>query len=176
MMITMSQDTKANPADPAYDGAAMELIVSQWRHERPDIDPEPMAVCGEIWRAADRLRQGVLVNWSKWGLDLAGSDVMLTLRRQGKGKTMSPSDLAKEMMLSTSAMTNRLDRLEKRGLIERNIDRNDRRGIRIELTDEGFSLADEMIVSHVETEERLISKLAGAERKQLRELLTKIGA
>ena len=171
----MSQDKKAKPRDITSGGAVMESILAQWRRERPDIDPEPMAVCGEIWRAGERLRQGVLANWSAWGLDLAGSDVMLTLRRQGQGETLSPSALAKEMMLSTSAMTNRLDRLEKRGLIKRTMDPNDRRGLRIELSEEGFALADEMIVSHVNTEERMLSALTDAERNDLRTLLTKIG-
>lgn len=174
-MGAMSQGEKNKPGDAASGGAAMESILAQWRRERPDMDPRPMAVCGEVWRAAERLRQGVLANWSNWGLDIAGADVMLALRRQGRGETLSPSGLAKEMMLSTSAMTNRLDRLEKRGLIKRTLDPNDRRGLRIDLSDEGFALADEIIVGHVETEERLISALTDAERTQLRTLLAKIG-
>ena len=152
----------------------METILSQWQRERPDIDASPMAVCGEIWRASERVRQGVLANLSHYDLDLAGFDVILTIRRQGRGETLSPSALAEEMMLSTSAMTNRLERLEKRGLIERSMDPNDRRGIKVKLTDEGFSLADEMVVSHVETEERMLSALSATERTQLRSLLTKI--
>ena len=152
----------------------MDTLLAQWRRERPDIDPEPMAVCGEIWRAGERLRQGVTANWSDWGLDLAGSDVMLTLRRQGQGETLSPSELAKDLMLSTSAMTNRLDRLEKHGLIERMMDPNDRRALRIGLSKKGFELADEMIASHVKTEERMLSALTKAERSKLRALLVKI--
>jgi len=171
----MRQDKKTESHDITSDGAVMETILSQWRHERPDIDPAPMAVCGEIWRAAERLRQGVLANLSDCGLDLAGFDVLLTLRRQGHGESLSPSALAKEMMLSTSAMTNRLDRLEKRGLIQRTTDPNDRRGLKILLSDEGFALANEMVVSHVETEERMLCALTDADRKQLRTLLTKIG-
>ena len=142
--------------------------------ERPDIDPAPMAVCGQIWQTGEILRQGVIANWSNYGLDFAGSDVILTLRRQGHGATLSPSELAKDMMLSTSAMTNRLDRLEERGLIKRTMDPNDRRGLRIVLTDEGFALADEMVVTHVATEERMISVLTDAERDQIRALLSKI--
>ena len=172
----MSQDRKTGSRGNPSSGAAMETILAQWRRERPDIDPEPMAVCGEIWRAGERLRRGVLANWSDWGLDLAGSDVMLTLRRQGRGETLSPSALAKEMMLSTSAMTNRIDRLEKRGLIRRTVDPDDRRGLRIELSEEGFALADEMILSHVKTEDRMLSALTDAERKRLRTLLAKVGA
>jgi len=88
---------------------------------------------------------------------------------------LSPSALAKDMMLSTSAMTSRLDRLEKRGLIERQSDPNDRRGLKIVLTDAGFALADDLVVSHVQTEERLLSALSEQERAQLRGLLAKVG-
>jgi len=171
----MSQNKKTESHDITSGESTMETILSQWRRERPDIDPAPMAVCGEIWRAGERLRQGVLANLSDYGLDLAGFDVILTLRRQGHGKSLSPSALAKEMMLSTSAMTNRLDRLEKRGLIQRTMDPNDRRGLKILLSGEGFALANEMVVSHVETEEQMLCALTDAERNQLRTLLTKIG-
>ena len=170
----MGQDEKARAGSSPAD-STIDSILAQWRRERPDIDSRPMAVCGAVWRASEHLRRGVLANWKRWGLDFPGSDVMLTLRRQGQGKTLSPSDLAKEMMLSTSAMTNRLDRLEKRGLVARTLDPNDRRGIRIQLTGAGFDLVEEMIVSHVETEERLISALSQSERTQLRTLLAKLG-
>jgi len=88
---------------------------------------------------------------------------------------LSPSALAKDMMLSTSAMTSRLDRLEKRGLIERQSDTNDRPGHKSVLTDAGLALADDLVVSHVQTEERLLSALSEKEREQLRGLLAKVG-
>lgn len=153
---------------------SLDSLLEQWRRERPDIDPAPMAVCGEIWRAGERIRQKVLANVSGYGLDIAGLDVLLTLRRQGKGQVLSPSELSKEMMLSTSAMTNRLDRLEKRGLVKRMSDPEDRRGLKIILSDEGYALADEIIVSHVETEAMMLSKLTTKEQDQLRGLLGKI--
>ena len=155
-------------------GVSMDEILAQWRRERPDIDPSPMGVCGELWRAGERLRQGVQANLADHNLDLAGFDVLLTLLRQGGGKVLSPSALAKEMMLSTSAMTNRLDRLETRGLITRSTHPNDRRAIQIALSDDGRALAGRIIASHVETEERLIAALTKAERRQLRQLVSKI--
>jgi len=154
----------------------MEAILAQWKRERPDIDPAPMAVVGEIWRASERVRQKIHANLADHGLDRAGFDVLLTLRRQGRENALSPSALAKEMMLSGSAMTNRLDRLEKRDLLQRTMDPNDRRGLQIALTSAGFALADELIISHLETEERLLSRLSNADRLQLRALLGKIGA
>jgi len=172
----MSQDEKRRSArGDRSRGSTTETIVAQWRRERPDIDPIPMAVVGEILRSSERLRQSLQDNWATFGLDLAGSDVILTLRRQGRGEALSPSALAKDMMLSASAMTNRLDRLEKRGLIKRTRDPNDRRGLKIVLTEEGFALADKMLVPHVETEKRMLSALTNKERDQLRTLLAKIG-
>lgn len=156
-------------------GAPMDSILSQWRRERPDLDPSPMAVCGDVWRAGERLRQGVVANVAGADLDLAGFDVVLTLRRQGGDGSLSPSALAKDMMLSTSAMTNRLDRLEKRGLIARQTDPDDRRGLIIVLTAAGYALADSLVASHVATEERMLEALSAEEREQLRALLNKIG-
>ena len=152
----------------------MDNLLAQWRSERPDLDPSPMAVCGEVWRAGERLRQGVVANIAGADLDTAGFDVLLTLRRQGRGNALSPSALAKDMLLSTSAMTNRLDRLEKRGLIARQTDPDDRRGLRIVLTEAGFTLVDNLVASHLATEERMLAALSAKEREQLRALLTKI--
>lgn len=113
---------------------SISSLVNQWQRERPDIDSRPMAVCGQVWRTGDILRKQVAQNQAKYDMDSARSDVLFTLRRQGRGKHLSPSELAGEMMLSTSAMTNRLDRLEKKGLIKRLADPNDRRGLKITLS------------------------------------------
>lgn len=171
----MSQDKKPKPLDIPPGGTTMDSLVAQWNRERPDIDPASMVVCGEIWRAGERLRRAVLANLSDNDLDMAGFDVILSLRRQGKGKSLSPSALSKEMMLSTSAMTNRLDRLEKRGLIKRTQDPKDRRGLKIILSEAGFALADKLVLSHVEAEQRMLSGLTASEQDLLRSLLPKIG-
>ncbi|KUL95609.1 MarR family transcriptional regulator [Bosea sp. WAO] len=164
-------------ADEAGQGGPLDSILMQWRRARPDIDASPMVVCGTIWRAAERIRLGVGRNLAGEDLDFAGFDVLMTLRRQGeRGGSLTPSELAKDMMLSTSAMTNRLDRLERRGLIARQSDPQDRRSLRIVLTDEGFALIERLVVSHVETEERLIARLDKAERALLTALLTKVAA
>lgn len=158
-------------------GGPLDSILAQWRVARPDIDPSPMAVCGAVWRAGERIRQGLAGNLAGAELDFAGFDVLMTLRRQGEhGGSLTPSELAKDMMLSTSAMTNRLDRLEKRGLIARQADPQDRRSLRILLTPEGFALIERLVVSHVATEERLLSPLGASEREQLKALLAKVAA
>jgi len=166
----MGQDKKEE-CTPKKD---IDDILSQWRRQRPDVDPTAMAICGDVWRASEILRRGVMANLKRYDLDFPQFDVVMTLRRQGRGETLSPSTLAKEMMLSTSAMTNRLDRLEKRGLIKRIVDPNDRRGLKITLTEAGFDLADEMLVSHVACEAAMLDGLSEAEGQQLRHLLAKI--
>lgn len=172
----MSQAPKVKSRSKSVDDEKMiDDILVQWRRERPDLDPTSMAVCGDVLRTAEVIRQGILVNISTYKLDFPQFDVIMTLRRQGAGETLSPSHLAKEMMLSTSAMTNRLDRLEKRGFIERIVDPNDRRGLKIALTQEGFALADEIVESHVKTEDVMLEKLSADEALTLRELLRKIG-
>ncbi|WP_417841809.1 MarR family winged helix-turn-helix transcriptional regulator [Terasakiella sp.] len=172
----MSQDRVINVcSNREAGGKNTDDILTQWRRERPDIDPTSMAICGDVWRASDVLRRGVMANLARYDLDFPQFDVVMTLRRQGKGETLSPSVLAKEMMLSTSAMTNRLDRLEKRDLIKRIVDPNDRRGLKIMLTEAGFALADEMVVSHVQTEDKMLEKLSAEEGAQLRDLLSRIG-
>lgn len=149
-------------------------ILTQWQRERPDIDSSPMAVCGQIWRTADILRKAVQQNHNNYSMDFARSDVLFTLRRQGKGKSLSPSELANEMMLSTSAMTNRLDKLEQAGLIKRHPDPKDRRALKIALTPKGFALADKMVKSHVQTEANKLKKLTKNQQQTLLDLLAKI--
>lgn len=157
------------------EGAPLDSILAQWRQARPDIDPSPMVVCGAIWRAGERLRQGIGANLAGADLDFAGFDVLMTLRRQGeRGGSLTPSELARDMMLSTSAMTNRLDRLAQRGLIERQADPQDRRSLRIVLTEAGFALIERLVVSHVATEERLLAGLDRSEREQLKTLLARV--
>nr|WP_298373611.1 MarR family transcriptional regulator [uncultured Halomonas sp.] len=156
------------------EGAELDRIVMQWQRERPDIDPECMAVCGAIWRAGKRLSQGLKENLERFDLDFPSMDVLLTLRRQGAGQSMSPSKMATDMMLSTAAMTARLDRLESRGLIERQREAKDRRGVSISLTKQGFSLADDVVVGHATAEDAMLASLDAKERAELRALLARV--
>lgn len=154
--------------------STMDSILDQWKKVRPDLDPAPMAVCGDVWRAGHFLNQGVLENCKNYNLDFPGLDLLLTLRRQGPDTPRTPKELAEDMMLSSAAMTNRLDRLEKRDLLVREADPEDRRSIRVRLTEEGVKLADEVVVTHIETENRLLSMLSEEEQNQLRFLLSKL--
>ena len=161
-------------------------MMDRWHLRRSPASP-PRSATSAVSRSASAKpsatggRSGTFDTATGFGagvtttVSYTATDVLLTLRRQGRGRALSPSELAEDMMISTSAMTNRLDRLQKRGLIERQADPSDRRALRIVLTETGFALADRIVVSHVATEERLVSALSGEERAQLRRLLAKIG-
>jgi DNA-binding MarR family transcriptional regulator len=100
--------------------------------------------------------------------------VLATLRRAGPPFQLNPSELAKAMMLSSGAMTNRLDRLEEQGLVARLPDPSDRRGTIVALTDEGRARIDAAVESHVRNEERLLSALSAKEQDQLDAILKKL--
>jgi len=170
----MSQEPASKSSKKQSKKSSMDTVLGQWAHEHPELDLSAMAVIGEIVIASEFLRRGIQKLWAKVGLDFAALDVILTLRRQGQGQALSPSALAKEMMLSSAATTNRLDRLEKRGLIRRQNNPDDRRAIQVVLTSEGFSLAEEMIGPHVAAQQEMMSPLSEEERIQLRTLLLKI--
>jgi DNA-binding MarR family transcriptional regulator len=100
--------------------------------------------------------------------------VLATLRRSGNPYMLSPTRLYEAAMISSGGMTNRLDRLERAGLIERRPDPNDRRGKLIALTAAGRRVIDETITRHVANEERLLSVLPTAEQEKLNALLRKL--
>lgn len=162
----MSQDR--NPS------RSMDAVLAQWAHERSDLDLSAMGVIGDILQNAEALRRGVLAVWAEVGLDFPALDVLLTLRRQGRGSALTPSALATEMMLSTSAMTNRIDRLEKSGFVRRESDPDDRRSVRVQLTEDGFQLAEDMLPVHTARQQEMLRDLSEEDRTQLRALLAKI--
>ena len=150
-------------------------IMAQWGEARPDLDCRPMATIGQIWRTGALLTREVSANLKNYDLDMPGFDVLMTLRRQAGLAPMNPTALASDMMLSPPAMTNRLDRLEARGLIRRQANGEDRRSIRIALTDAGLALVDKAIESHLAVENQLLKGLSLKERETLLLLLTRIG-
>lgn len=98
-------------------------------------------------------------------------DVLAALRRSGSPFTLTPTVLARTLMLSPAAMTNRLDRLEKAGLVTRAIDPGNRRSMRVSLTDPGRTRVDEAVTEHVANEVRLLSGLSATDRRRLDDIL-----
>ncbi|MGB3812726.1 MAG: MarR family transcriptional regulator [Shinella sp.] len=151
----------------------VDRILAQWNRERPDLDVEPMGLLGRISRLCTHLAREIEKTLAAHGLNSASFDVLATLRRSGPPYRLSPGDLVATTMVSSGTMTNRLDQLEKAGLIERSHNPDDRRGVIIALTAKGFALVDEAVSAHVENEHRLIQGLDAQERAALDGLLRK---
>lgn len=153
---------------------SVQRMLSEWGHERPDLDASPIAVQGRIMRlSAHLLRQ--TENWlGPLGLSWEAFSLIVTLRRSGKPYELRPTDLLRESLLTSGAITNRIDRVERMGLVERRPDVDDRRSFIIRLTPAGKRLADRAIASHFAAVDDLLDVLALPEREQLARLLSKL--
>jgi DNA-binding MarR family transcriptional regulator len=160
------------PRVPDRDG--VDLIIEQWRRERPDLDSSPIGIIGRVSRLARELEQRLEPVYRAHGLEAGWHDVLATLRRSGPFYRLHPSELTGALMLTSSGTTKRLDRLEQAGLIERAPDPDDRRGTLISLTPAGRELIDRVSDAHLANEARLLASLTAAERKQLATLLRKL--
>jgi DNA-binding MarR family transcriptional regulator len=152
----------------------VDSILAQWRRERPDLDSSPMGVIGRISRAERTLGASLERLFAGFGLSRGEFDVLATLRRSGSPYRLTPTALFTDLMLSSGGMTNRLDRLERAGLIARSPDPSDRRGTLVELTPRGQELVDAAVAAHLANEQRLLEALSADEREQLAGLLRKL--
>ncbi len=151
------------------------LATSQWRREMPDLDLLPMAVMGRLGEAARLISRDYLDPFFKGhGLQRGEFDVLATLRRSGAPYALCPTDLFEALMVSSGGMTNRLDRLEKAGLIRRAPNPEDRRGTLVSLTDDGLALIDRLVPLHVDNEARALAPLSREELETLDGLLGKL--
>jgi DNA-binding MarR family transcriptional regulator len=149
--------------------------VEQWRKERPDLDVRPMAVIGRLSEASQVISRGRLAPlFASFGLQSGEFDVLATLRRSGTPFALTPTALYEATMVTSGAMTARLDRLEKAGLIARAPHPEDRRGVLVQLTEKGRQLIDEAVTAHVENERGILAGLTAKEQDTLIELLEKV--
>jgi DNA-binding MarR family transcriptional regulator len=156
------------------EGDGVDLMIEQWRRERPDLDPSPIGVVGRVSRLARELEQRLEPVYREYGLEPGWHDVLATLRRAGPPYRLRPTEFASALMLTSSGTTKRLDRLEEAGLITRSPDPDDRRGTLIALTAAGRRLIDGVTEAHLDNERRLLSALTETEQRQLADLLRKL--
>lgn len=149
--------------------------AEQWARERPDIDTGPMVLLGRLGEAAliiarDRLNP----TFAEFGLQPGEFDVLATLRRHGVPYALTPTDLYEAAMISSGSMTNRIDRLEKAGLVERRPNPADGRGTLVGLTGTGLALIERAVERHVAVLRAIVSGLGAEEQNQLSGLLEKL--
>jgi DNA-binding MarR family transcriptional regulator len=152
----------------------VDLILEQWRRERPDLDSSAIGVVGRISRLARELEQRLEPVYRAHGLEPGWHDVLATLRRTGPPYRLRPTEFTSALMLTSSGTTKRLDRLEQAGLITRGADPADRRGTLITLTPKGLELIDNVTEAHLDNERQLLASLSDAEQNRLADLLRKL--
>ena len=153
---------------------AIDRIADQWARERPELDVSPIDVIGRISRLSRLLEKSIEETFASFGLGRGGFDVLAALRRAGEPYRLSPTELYNSLLISSGAMTNRIDRLEQIGLVERTPDPDDRRGVSVGLTPEGKKLIDVAVEQHYANERRLLRGLSVDERDALSQLLRKL--
>ncbi|WP_175898570.1 MarR family winged helix-turn-helix transcriptional regulator [Burkholderia vietnamiensis] len=149
----------------------VDLVVAQWRDERPELDVASMEVFGRLARLAKHCEKARTEALSPFGFKEGEFDVLATLRRAGAPYELSPTQLYRSLMISSGAITNRLMRLEQAGLVERIPNPQDGRGMAVRLTREGLALIDRAVNVHVDTLNLLLGGLDRDDRTTLASLL-----
>ena len=147
---------------------AVDRIAEQWARERPDLDVGPMLVIGRLHRLAELLDQGLRPVFAEAGLGNGDFDVLASLRRSGPPYRLSPTQLSATTMVTSGAVTKRVDRLERQGLVERTVSEDDARGRVIALTPEGMRVQERLHPQHLANEDQLLGALDESERERTR--------
>jgi len=158
----------------AESGDLVDRILEQWRRERPDLDTSPMSVIARMSRLSRFLERSIGEVLATHGLNESQFGVLAALRRAGPPHCLSPTALYSSLLISSGAMTNRLDRLTAAGLVTRVPDPHDGRSVLVMLTPKGLRLVDEAVEAHTENERRLLQTLTPSEARTLAGLLRKL--
>ncbi len=151
----------------------VDRIMAQWRTERPDLDPSPQGVIGRLHRVGGRLTERLVAVYARHGLDEGEFDILASLRRSGEPYALTPSALAASTMVTSGAISKRIDRCEQKGLVTREVRADDGRGRLVTLTPAGRRVIDGAFTEHIANEHTLVSALTVEERGHLAALLAK---
>ena len=152
----------------------VDHILEQWAQQRPDLDVSPMGIIGRMSRLSRFLERSIAAVLTRYGLNEPQFAVLAALRRAGPPHTLSPTDLYNGLLVSSGAMTNRLERLAAAGLVERVPDPADGRSLLVALTGKGQRVINEAVAAHTANEHRLLSSLTATERAQLADVLRRL--
>ena len=157
----------------ALDGATDEVdrIVDAWQRERPDLDVSPLTVLSRVSRLARHLDLARRSAFARHDLETWEFDVLAALRRSGEPYRMSPGALLTQTLVTSGTMTNRIDRLAERGLVERRPSPDDRRGVLVQLTERGRTRVDGAFSDLLAVEHGLLAGLSEQEQDTLAGLL-----
>ncbi|MCU1406351.1 MAG: MarR family transcriptional regulator [Glaciihabitans sp.] len=157
---------------PAHD--EVDRIVDAWSRERPDLDFTPLQVLSRVGRLSRHLERARRAAFAASGLESWEFDVLAAIRRAGAPYHLSPKALLQQTLVSSGTMTNRIDRLVDRQLVERRTDPNDGRGILVVMTDSGRERVDAAISTLQQAEAELLDGLSTVDQDRLSILLRKL--
>jgi DNA-binding MarR family transcriptional regulator len=163
-----------SPEEQAVVGDDVDRIVAAWRRERPDLDVAPLQVLSRVSRLARRLDLDRAQAFARHSLEGWEFDVLSALRRSGDPYELSPGQLIRQTLVTSGTMTNRVDRLERRGLVSRSPDPHDRRGVIVRLTPAGQSTVDAAMADLLERERDLLGELSQQDRDDLAGMLRRL--
>jgi DNA-binding MarR family transcriptional regulator len=149
---------------------AVDRIAGQWNAVRPDVDISPVGIVGRVSRLSRLVDRRLAANFARFGIENWMYDVLATLRRSGEPYELTAGDLVRQSMVTTGAITNRIDRLEARGLVER-ARTDDRRKVIVRLTPKGRDLVEEVVGDHLATEQEILAGLSPRQQRELAHLL-----
>ncbi len=155
---------------------AVDKILEQWSREYPEMQTDAMGTIGRMKRCAFLLQPRLESIFVQYSLTSWEFDVLATLRRSGEPYCLAPTPLLSSLMISSGTMTNRMNRLEARGLVKRKPDPQDARSKLVQLTEKGRELVSSAVIKHAENEEHIMSVMTVDERHQLDKLLKKLMA
>jgi len=167
-------DLEMLPRYPLRMRDLVDELLAEWSGERPELDCQPLGIVVRVQLLGKLLCRNAEEALRPLGMKLWEYDVLSALRRQGTPYQLSASELARAAMLSSGAMTTRVDRLEQRGLVRRHVDPEDRRGVQVRLTKAGRQLIDQAIAARLRAAEQQLDALGPAERKSVSDGLRKI--
>lgn len=166
------QSDKAQTAGALTD--SVDEIVQAWAARDPHVDASPLEVVGRLLLCARHLEQALVAALRPFGLSFGDFDVLNTLRRRGDPDGTNPSELARSSLVTSGAMTSRLDRLTRAGLIQRTPDPTDRRGQRVVLTTRGEHLAAQALQAVLAADHAFLEPLDPDQRTTTARLLKQL--
>lgn len=151
-----------------------DQLLTGWDDARPDLDVGALQVTARLSRIGPQLARRQEEIFGRFNLNRGEVGALSALRIAGPPHRLSPTRLARGLLLSSAGVTSRIDRLERRGFVRRLADPIDRRGVIIELTDEGLKVVDAAVAANVAAERQLLARLEPHEIAQLEGLLRKV--
>ena len=149
-------------------------MIEAWARSDPRVDASPLEVVGRLLLCVAHLERAIVAALEPFGLSFGDFDVLNTLRRRGDDQGTKPRDLAQSSLITSGAMTSRLDRLERAGLIERRPDPGDRRGVLVRLTEQGERLAEDALHAVIAADEAFLEPLSRRQRDSVASALKQL--